>query len=71
MTIEFKAERSKTKNNQCDCCFEVGYVTKITIPRTKYFDRKKLSTKYIILWICDDCLNILKLVTEAAQRGEE
>ena len=58
--VKFTAKISKQTNCCCDACFRLGRVMKIVMPETKYFDRKELSTKYYMTWLCDECLEKLK-----------
>ncbi len=41
---------------QCDGCYNVGPVTVIKLPTTKFYGGKKLSTKYSEKWYCYSCL---------------
>ena len=62
--IVFSAQRREATNSQCDACHSVGSVTVITYPKTLYFNRRTLSTKYLKWWLCDDCIKKLKEVLE-------
>ena len=65
--IEFKAVRSKYNNCICNACRENGTVTKVQIPRTAYFDKRNLSTRYIEYWLCDECRDALVTVLTTAK----
>lgn len=51
----FRGKRSKHNDYICDCCHGLGYVVKFEMPITLYYDGKHLTTRYKIIWICDEC----------------
>ena len=51
----FRAETSTADTCVCNACHNVGNVVKLTIPETKYFDRKNLTTRYSEFWLCMNC----------------
>ena len=67
LSVEFTSEMSKNDNCMCDCCHGLGKVLKLKLPRTEYFNGKKLSTEYRNFWICDDC----RMKLNEALRGDE
>lgn len=54
-TVIFRAKMDTADNCVCNACHNVGKVTKLTIPETKYFDSRKLTTHYFDFWLCMDC----------------
>ena len=62
--VKFTAKISKYTNCCCDACFRLGRVTKLVMPETKLFDRKELSTRYDMTWLCDECVGKLKYALE-------
>ena len=54
-TVIFRAKMSTADNCVCNACHNVGKVTKLTVPETKYFDGRKLTTHYFDFWLCMDC----------------
>ena len=54
LNVQFKTTVSK-ENCICDACHGTEPVMKLTYPKTKYFDGKKLSTKYSEFWLCARC----------------
>ena len=54
-SVKFPAKMSTCDNCVCSACHNVGEVIKLKIPETKYFDGKKLTTRYGELWLCMDC----------------
>ena len=53
--VRFTSVLSNADNCVCSACHNVGKVTKLTIPETKYFDGRKLTTHYFGFWLCMDC----------------
>ena len=64
--VRFTSVLSAADNCICNACHNVGKVTKLTIPETKYFEGRKLTTHYFGFWLCMDCRErlILALTTE-------
>lgn len=67
-TVLFQSTISDHDYCLCDACHGIGYVVKLKLPTTKYFDGSHLSTKHESYWLCRDCRN--KLVM-ALEWGEE
>lgn len=63
--VRFRAEMSTADNCICNACHNVGKVVKLTIPETKYFDGKNLTTQYSELWLCMKCReSLIQLLTK-------
>ena len=69
--VEFSAMVSSSEWCCCDGCFRTAKVTRITYPSTKYFNGRKLSTKYFEKWFCEDCLGKLKSALEQPTEEQE
>ena len=53
--IKIDAVMSSYYNCVCDMCFKEDYVIKVHIPHTRYYDGRRLTTKYTPMWICESC----------------
>ena len=62
--VVFSAVESSSEYCCCDGCFRTTKVTKIAYPSTKYYDGRKLSTKYFEKWFCETCMEKLKAALE-------
>lgn len=69
--VEFSAVVSSSEWCCCEGCFRTARVTKITLPTTKYFNGRKLSTRYSEEWYCADCLKKLKDALEHPTEEQE
>lgn len=68
MEISFTAKRLEGNNKCCDACFEIGKVTEVKIPVTRYHNGKDLSVKYHTYWLCDDCKrNLVTVLNDCNQ----
>lgn len=67
-TVIFQSEISAHDQCMCDACHGLGYVVKLKLPRTKFFDGSHLSTKHDTYWLCRECRD--KLV-KALKWGED
>ena len=54
-TLIFRSKMSTVDNFVCDACHNAGQVIELTIPETKYFDGRKLTTRYFEFWLSMDC----------------
>jgi hypothetical protein len=55
LNVKFETSMSGSENCTCDACHDVSRVMKVTLPRTKFYDGKKLSAKYEQYWLCAPC----------------
>ncbi len=53
--VTFKSKISKSDKCFCSACHDAGWVMKVKLPETLYFDGNKLSTKYSEYWLCAKC----------------
>ena len=53
--IKFTSKISNSEYCSCSSCHNVEKVMKVSLPVTKYFDGKNLSTKYNEYWLCCKC----------------
>ncbi len=53
--VAFTSIISKSEFNVCDSCKKTSRVMKLRLPKTKYFDRKNISTEYFNYWLCAPC----------------
>ena len=67
-TVFFESTISDHNYCMCDACHGIGYVVKLELPRTRYYDGSHLSVKYHTYWLCRDCRD--KLV-KALEWGAE
>ena len=53
--VTFKSKMSKSEYCFCTACHDTGWVMKVTLPETRYFDGNRLTTKYHEYWLCAKC----------------
>ena len=53
--VRFKSVPSTADNCICNACHGTGQVMKLSLPETRYFDGKHLTTKYNPYWVCRSC----------------
>ena len=53
--VQFLGQLSKHSHCQCDGCFLIGKVVKLSIPRTQCYDATHLTTRYTVMWLCENC----------------
>ena len=53
--VMFPSCISTYNNCVCDACHGMGYVIKVDMPKTQYFDGKRLTTRTREYWLCREC----------------
>lgn len=53
--VRFQVVRSTGNYCCCNGCFKCTRVNKLFYPETCYHDKRRLSTKTLQMWLCDEC----------------
>lgn len=69
--VKVRSKMSDHTRCICDLCHESTRVIKLSMPETKYFDGRKLSTRYTPLWICESCRDALRTALDLEFPKEE